>query len=167
MLRSPPTPHLEALDKGALVVAFSAELQGRVAALSAGGAAAVAGARVDGAHRPENRGERGAVSAQGWLAEGLDRRRAALQADLARLAEVSLDAKHAVGPGALVQVEDEAGDVDVFFVLPGAAGERLGGLRLLSPASPMVRALHGRAEGDQAEVQRPAGRARLTITGLR
>lgn len=52
-------------------------------------------------------------------------------------------------------------------MLPGAAGERIGGLRLLSPASPMVRALHGRAEGDQAEVQRPAGPARLTITALR
>jgi transcription elongation GreA/GreB family factor len=166
MRHPPPTP-LADFDKAALVSAFTAELQARLAALSAGGAAAVAGARVDGAHRPENRGERGAVSAQGWLAEGLDRRRAALLADLARLAEVPLDDKAVVGPGALVQTEDEHGETDTFFVLPGAAGERVGGLRLLSPASPLVAALRGRAEGEGAQIPRPAGAAPLTITALR
>lgn len=167
MSAPPPLAPLDPFDKAALLCALQAELEGRLLALSAGGAAAVAGARVDGSHRPENRGERGAVSAQGWLAEGLDRRRAALQGDLALLAEVSLEPKATVGPGALVQIEDESGATEVFFVLPGAAGERLGGLRLLSPASPLVLALRGRAIGEHAEVQRPAGAVQLSVLALR
>ena len=66
----PPGP----LDKAALVAAWRAELEDRAAALRSSQAAAGAGTRVDGTHRPANRGERAAVTAQGYLAHGLGQR---------------------------------------------------------------------------------------------
>ena len=69
--------------KATLIDAWKAHLQEGRAVLLAGQTAARAGTRVDGSHRPENRGERAAVTSQGYLAQGLAQRLEALDADLA------------------------------------------------------------------------------------
>ncbi|MCP4871704.1 MAG: hypothetical protein GY898_23595 [Proteobacteria bacterium] len=68
------------------------------------------GTRVDGDHRPENRGERAAVTSQGYLAQGLTRRIEELQASLVQVTQLDRGARVRVSPGALFQVEEEDGD---------------------------------------------------------
>ena len=58
------------MDKRPFFELWRAELQRRRALHAARQAEARAGTRVDGDHRPENRGERAAVTTQGYLAIG-------------------------------------------------------------------------------------------------
>jgi hypothetical protein len=76
------------VDKGRLIAAFRALMAERREALLSTSADAQAGARVDGDHRPANRGERGAVSQQAALAHGLKVRAAELERTLELLDEV-------------------------------------------------------------------------------
>jgi len=59
----------------------------------------------------------------------------------------------AVSIGALVEVEDEAG-VHTFFLAPHGGGLRLGdgAVQVVTPKSPIGRALLGKAEGDTGEL---------------
>lgn len=139
------------IDKRAVVAQFAAMLREKTSSLTAVRDAARAGTRVDGEHRPSNRGERGAVSAQGYLTAGLDARLGDVEAALEALGQVSLGVSTRVLAGALVTVEDEEG-TRRFFVLPGGAGEDIDGVTLLSPSSPRVRPLLGLQEGDVAEL---------------
>lgn len=114
--------------------------------------AARAGTRVDGTHRPENRGERAAVTNQGYLIQGLQQRRAEVQAHLDLLARISPGPRSRVAAGALFEIEDEHQRRAWYLVLPGGQGLELGDVTVLSPESPIARALHGLAEGDTATV---------------
>lgn len=145
------------IDKAALIRAFRDHLTARRATLTGAQADARAGTRVDGDHRPENRGERAAVTAQGYLAHGLGARVAELDGMLEALAEVSTEPTARVASGAVVRVVDEAEVEQAYLVLPGGQGDRLEGVVVVSPRSPLVRALQGAAVGDLREVQRPSG----------
>ena len=61
--------------------------------------AARAGARVDGSHRPANRGERAAVTSQGYLAHGLAQRLATLDAAVDLLDRMAPTRRSAVVTG--------------------------------------------------------------------
>ena len=118
------------------------------------------GTRVDGDHRPANRGERGAVTSQGYLAGALAGRVAMLEEALRQLDLLAPGRRERVAPGALVAVEDDDGQVSRFLVAPGAAALRLTSLPdvvALSPSAPKVRALYGARVGD-AEVIELGGR---------
>lgn len=142
------------MDKPALIAAFRALLEDRLTALNAEGQAARSGTRVDGTHRPANRGERAAVTAQGYLAHGLAARAGAVRDDLARLEEVDPGPCDRVGPGALVTLEFDGGAEERWLLLPGGQGDRLSGVLILSPTSPAARALRGLGEGDEATLRR-------------
>ena len=111
------------------------------------------GTRVDGSHRPENRGERAAVTAQGYLTAGLAQRLADL--DTARLALDRLDPgrRTRVAPGALVHLEDSNGNERWLLVVPGALGDPLTHgehtVIPLSPEAPLARALMGMETGEE------------------
>jgi len=134
------------------IEAFAALLADRAASLRSTVAAARSGTRVDGSHRPANRGERGAVTSQGYLAAGLASRLADIEAALARLAEVPISPRSTVTAGARIEVDD--GTRRRYLVLPGGSGEIVDDVTVLSPRSPIVRALLGREEGDVAELER-------------
>jgi len=118
--------------------------------------AARTGMRVDEGHRPSNRGERAAVTSQGYLAAGLNSRIDALEADLALVAQVDKSPRTRIVAGALVRVEDGSGTEFRYLLLPGAQGDSLGegedAVTALSPQSPIGRGLVGLEEGDVAEV---------------
>ncbi len=139
-------------DKNALVAGFRTVLRAQLDTLGRSSGAARDGTRVDGDHRPANRGERGAVSAQGYLAHGLAVRMAEIQRVLELLDDVNLSPTDRVRTGALVVLEDEAGVETVVFIVPGATGDRVDGVTLISPSSPLARALVGREEGDEVRV---------------
>lgn len=154
------------MTKADLIAAFRALLEARLDALSAEGRAARAGTRVDGSHRPANRGERAAVTAQGYLAHGLAERAAALQLDLDRLAEVDPGPRERVGPGALVTLEDDAGALDRYLLLPGGQGDRVHGVLVLSPTAPAARALAGKEAGDAVTLRRNGAAVELVLDSV-
>ncbi len=141
-------------DKAALIARFRAILIRRRSVLAAEQAAARAGTRVDGDHRPENRGERAAVTTQGYLAHGIHTRMRDLDDMIDALDRVSDALVDRVRAGALVVLEDEEGIQQRIYVLPGAQGDRLDDLVVISPRAPLARALIGAEAGDCRTVRR-------------
>lgn len=154
------------MNKPALIEAFRARLESDLEELGRESAAARGGTRVDGSHRPANRGERAAVTAHGYLAAGLEQRRAELRAHLELLAVIDPGPRDRVTPGALVQVEDEDGGEALYLLLPGGQGARLSHdgaqITVLSPESPLARALFGLSVDDEAVLPR----GEVTVTGV-
>lgn len=140
------------MDKSELIAAWKQVLEERLARAERGQAEATAGTRVDGSHRPANRGERGAVTAQGYLAHGLGQRALELAEALRILDEVGSEPRERVVVGALVELAE---DDQPFWiaVLPGgdASEVALGAhsIKILSAQAPLVRALSGREPDDE------------------
>jgi len=146
--------------KAAIIDAWRLELEARLAAATAGQKTAQSGTRVDGSHRPANRGERGAVTAQGYLALGLGQRAQALAEHLRLLDEVGTEPREAVVVGALVRLQIDDAPPKRVAILPGGdatwldTGPNQGShsVQLLSASSPLVRQLSGCASGDIEEI---------------
>jgi transcription elongation GreA/GreB family factor len=86
--------------------------------------AATAGTRVDGDHRPANRGERGAVTAQGYLAHGIGQRIQTIDAALSAIEKIGDGPRDVVTTGALVVVGFETSK-RAFAILPGGDGKTI------------------------------------------
>lgn len=106
------------------------------------------------------------------LARGQARRVAQLRAELEALdgfGPRALPRGAAVALGALVEVEQEQGGV-TFFLAPAGAGTELTGpggdgfLTVVTPASPLGRAVLGRRAGDLVEARIAGERREWTIT---
>lgn len=105
--------------------------------------AARSGTRVDGTHRPENRGERGAVSAQGYLALGLSQRIEDIRRTLQLLDRIPPSPRDRAVVGALITLERDH-EKRLFLILPGGGGISLASsppVTVLSPNSPLARRL--------------------------
>jgi transcription elongation factor GreA len=141
------------MDTAHLIELHRAVLADRLETLKASAEAARQGTRVDGDHRPASRGERGAVTAQAALQAGLAARVTDVRNALQQLDALPLSPRTRVGAGALVQVDDD-GELRRFAILPGGAGDSmdtpLGPVRVVSPTSPIARALLGLEAGDEA-----------------
>ncbi|MFK7927994.1 MAG: GreA/GreB family elongation factor [Myxococcota bacterium] len=142
------------MDKSALFERHRHALQQRLADLKAASGSARSGTRVDGTHRPSNRGERAAVTSQGYLAHGLGLRAAEVEEALRQLSLVDEGPRTRVSVGAVVTVELEDGTVRRLAVLPGGDGARVDQVEVVSLRSPLVAPLVGLEEGDGAEVVR-------------
>lgn len=156
--------------KPSLIEQFRAQLQAQLRTLEASLADARGGMRVDGDFRPENRGERAAVTTQGYLADGLSRRAAELAETLDLLDQVDAAPREQVMAGALVQVADQGGDERWFMLLPGGQGAKLetpqGPVTVLSPSSPLARALRGKEEGDELSFRLEGRRVELEVLSV-
>lgn len=154
-------------DKRALFEAFRQHLLGLIAQIETEGAAARAGTRVDGEHRPENRGERAAVTTQGYLTHALGKRLAELREHQGLLERVTPAPRSTVVTGALFLAEDNEGVEDWFYVLPGGLGVQLGEVTVISPDSPIARGLWGLGEGDAETVVRGAAEVEMAVVEVR
>lgn len=141
------------IDKEAIRAAFRESLVARIDALEAEVGSARSGTRVDGDHRPSNRGERAAVSSQGYLAHGINQRLEGLKEDLRLLDGVAPGARDRVAAGALVTLDD-GDEARTYLVLPGGLGDAVDGVFVVSPDAPVVRPLLGAREGDAATLRR-------------
>ncbi len=144
--------------KAALVGVWESILHERLASLASSQDAARSGTRVDGEHRPSNRGERAAVTSQGYLAHGLGARAVALREHLDHLADMGDAPRSEVVVGALLTLRFDDGPVSRIILLPGgdatmleAEGQRV---QVLSASSPLARQLRDAAEGDALEIDR-------------
>jgi hypothetical protein len=140
------------MDKQTVITAHRAHLMQVLSELERGQAAAREGMRVDGAHRPSNRGERGAVTAQGYLTAGIQARVGEVRAALQLVNQLTGRPRDRVVTGALFSAESESGVLWTCMVLPGAGGETVDGVRLISPESPIARGLWGLEAEDEGEV---------------
>lgn len=158
------------MDKPALIGSFRTLLRERLSSIEASIADTRAGMRVDGCFRPENRGERAAVTTQGYLAAGLGRRAGEIKAALELLDQVDPGPRDAVSPGALVLLDD--GERERWAILlPGGQGDRIQGeagpVMVVSPSSPLAKALRGREEGDEAQLRLEGRDAKVEILEIR
>lgn len=122
--------------------------------------------------KPENDKDTRALE-QSYLARGQAERVVTLKADLDLMSQFRLrDFKEdqAIAVGAAVFTEDEAGKMQGYFLAPAGAGEQLdssrGVIKVVTPRSPLGRALNGRHVGDDIEIDSPTGKRRLSIENL-
>jgi transcription elongation GreA/GreB family factor len=149
--------------------ALHAELVARISAALEAARAAHAATHEAATHeeaRAENDKDTRGLE-QSYLARGQAQRVAQLAAELAAVEKMMLRRygdDDAIAAGALV--EASTGDSQHrYLIAPGGAGEILtGGIQVVTPRSPLGRALCGRRTGDEAEVQLPSGRRTLEVT---
>lgn len=142
------------MNKALVISAFREHFQQVRDGLMRGTEDAKQASRVDGDHRPQNRGERGAVSAAAALSAALRQRVADLDDALMWLDRVGDHPRATVVTGALVEIDDGEQERRV-LVLPGGQGAVVstveGAVTALSPTAPLVRAVAGLQEGDVGE----------------
>ncbi|HSK01592.1 MAG TPA: GreA/GreB family elongation factor [Kofleriaceae bacterium] len=154
-------------DKGALRAELLETLRGAIETARAAHAAAVAGA-IDDEARPENDKDTRGLE-QSYLARGQAQRVAELEVavnEVAALALRAFGARDRVALGALVTVEEE-GRAHRFFVAPHGGGTVLAdGTQVVTPVSPLGRALLGRHIEDEVEVRLPGKLRSFAIAAL-
>lgn len=155
------------IDKAALRAELLQTLSDALETARAAHAAAVAGATDDEA-RPENDKDTRGLE-QSYLARGQAQRVAELEAavgEVGALALRSFGARDRVALSALVTVEED-GREHQFFLAPHGGGAILaGGVQVVTPVSPLGRALLGRRVDDEIEVQLPGKRRDFVIVAL-
>lgn len=140
--------------KEALKAELLERLEAELSVLEEAQRASAEGATHDEA-KPENSKDTRAIE-QSYLARGQAARIEELRASVAEVRSLvirSFAPDQAVSTGALVTVEED--DTErVFFVAPQGGGTTLaGGAQVVTPKSPIGRALFGRRAGDSIEVQ--------------
>jgi len=109
-----------------------------------------------------------------YLARGLAKRVTELQAALNRLKHFEarpFDDDDKVALGALVTLEDDDGSHAHYFVLPAEGGRKLGDdgapVRVVTPDSPLGKALIGKSLDDDVIVRTPKGTRECVVQALR
>jgi len=159
------------MDKASHFLRFRQILEDRLRTVEASIADARSSMRVDGGFRPENRGERAAVTTQGYLAAGLNRRAGEIKQALELLEQVDPGPRDQVAPGALVITADSQELQRAYLLLPGGQGDRLDHpehpLTVISPSAPIAQALRGQSEGDEARVVLDGRTVQIEIIAVR
>ena len=127
-------------------------------------AAAIEGA-THGEAKPENDKDTRALE-QSYVARGQAMRVDELRTGVADVEKMSLGAAKVIASGALVTVEDDDGDTRRYFVAPAGGGTALarGKVQVVTPKSPLGRALCGKRVDDETEVAIAGATRTLTIT---
>lgn len=145
------------ITKSAVLAAWREVLSKRLSNLESNRTAAQSGTRVDGEHRPSNRGERAAVTSQGYLALGLAERAVAIQANLESLENMGDGPRMEVAMGALLTLSLDSGPQQRFAILPGGDATQLKidgqTMTVLSMNSPLAYQLQDAEEGDLLEIE--------------
>lgn len=105
-----------------------------------------------------------------YIARGQALRAEALEEDVAKVRAMKVRAfpsEAAVALSAVVEVEDEEGERRVVFVAPAGGGETVGdGVQVVTPRSPLGRALVGAREGDVVELERGGATSEIELVGV-
>jgi transcription elongation GreA/GreB family factor len=160
-------PAVPARSKITLKAVLLAQLEAALATARAAHKAAVEGATHAEA-RPENDKDTRGLE-QSYLARGVAQRAAELEAAVAAIAgwqPRTFASDAAIAVGALVEVDDD-GRARHFLVAGHGGGLALPGeVMVVTPSSPIGRALLGRRVDDDCEVDLGGGRRTLSITAV-
>jgi len=159
---------LSQIDKKILLAQVGQQIAAQLEALLASQRATQEGA-IHEETRAEDAKDTRATEAS-YLARGLAERAESLRSELERLeafVPAALGGGAAARSGALVRVEEEGRGEIVYFLLPVGGGGALSldgkPIRVISPASPMGRALVGREPGDEFAIDLPRGETHFVI----
>ncbi len=151
------------IDKAALKTELVAQLEAALEAAERAHAAALEGATHSEARAENPKDTRGLE--QSYLARGQAQRVAELAASVAAVTALAVRGFGPTDPiavGALVTV-DEDGQPQRLFVAPHGGGSVLaGGVQVVTPTSPLGRALLGKRVEDDVELRLP-GRLRILV----
>ena len=140
-------------DKQTAIAEWRAVLESRLHNLESSKDAARSGTRVDGEHRPSNRGERAAVTSSGYLAQGLAQRGAAIQTHLDHLDSMGCEPRTEPVIGAILTLSIDGGKPQRIALFPGGDATVIAcGIQVLSSQSPMAVQLRDSEAGDAVEV---------------
>lgn len=137
------------MRKEALRAALVERLEADLATARAAHDAAIEGATHEEA-RPENDKDTRGLE-QSYLARGLAQRVAELEAAVAAVPAMTLAKAARVGIGAVVTVEDDDATRRFFIAAHGGGIVLPGDVTVITPTSPIGRALLGRAVDDECE----------------
>ena len=152
------------MSKQALKAQLVETLAAALEVARAAHAAAVDGATNSEA-RPENSKDTRGLE-QSYLARGQAQRVAELEAAVADTTALVLRTGAIVAMTALVTV-DEDGTERRFFVAPHGGGSELaGGVQVVTPSSPLGRALIGKRLDDEIEVRLPGGTRNFVVVAI-
>jgi transcription elongation GreA/GreB family factor len=153
--------------KRALREELIAALHASLATARAAHAAAVEGATHGEARAENDKDTRGLE--QSYLARGQAQRVEELTVAVAAIETMAwraFAAGDAIDLGALVTAEED-GAAQVFLLAPQGGGLTLsGGVQVVTPRSPLGRALLKARAGDDVEVQRPGGNRELAVVAV-
>lgn len=159
-----------AIDKPEILRLLRESVSADLATMSAAQRVVVDGATHE-ENRPENDKDTRALE-QSYLARGQAQRVVELQEALNLLKALELrvfNGKSPIALGALVALDDD-GDVVHYFIAPAGGGVRVsvGGaeVRVVTPQSPIARALLGKQEGDDLELRTPQGVRECSIASV-
>jgi len=155
------------IDKAALRAELLVQLSAQLAAAQAAHAAAIEGATHAEA-KPENDKDTRGLE-QSYLARGQAQRVAELEAAVAEVSAMKLRELATRDPAAIAAVVtvDEDGHEHRFFLVPHGGGSSLaGGIQVVTPSSPLGRALLGKRVDDEVEVTLPGKTRSLVITAI-
>ncbi|MET0794816.1 MAG: GreA/GreB family elongation factor [Polyangiaceae bacterium] len=157
-------------DKREILKLLRERVNADLATMNAAQRAVVEGATHE-ENKPENDKDTRALE-QSYLARGQAQRVVELQAELNQLKALELrefTAATAIALGALVAVDDGKDTVH-YFVAPAGGGLRvsLAGVevRIVTPQSPIARALLGKRQGDDLELRTPQGVTECSIASV-
>jgi hypothetical protein len=141
------------VDKQALKTELIAQLEATLATARIAHASAIEGSTHEEARAENDKDTRGLE--QSYLARGQAQRVAELEAavgDVTALALRTFTATSVVALSALVTIDDD----ERFFIAPAGGGCVLaGGVQVVTPSSPLGRALLGKRIDDEVELQLP------------
>ena len=140
--------------KETAITEWRAHLSQSLGQLERGTEAARSGTRVDGEHRPSNRGERGAVTTAGYLAQGLAERAESLREHLENLDAMGAGPRDGAVIGALIELSLNGAPPERIALFPGGDATRLScGVQVLSAQSPLAVQLQDAEPGDFVDLQ--------------
>ena len=151
--------------KDKLRTALVARLEADLATAKAAHAAAIEGATHEEARAENDKDTRGLE--QSYLARGLAQRVAELEAAVANVPAMTIEATSKVSLGAVVTVEEDGEELQFFVAGHGGGLELPGGVTVVTPSSPIGRALLGKGEDDECEVAAGGRKRTLVITKVR
>jgi transcription elongation GreA/GreB family factor len=155
------------MDKAALRRELIASLEAALETARAAHAAAIEGSTHEEA-RPENDKDTRGLE-QSYLARGQAQRVAELEAAVADTTQLALRAFGDATPiamSAVVTVEENDVEQRYFVASHGGGAVLAGGVQVVTPSSPIGRALLGRRVGDEVELRLPAKLRVLVITDV-
>jgi len=154
-------------EKTALKAALVAQLTAALEGAQRAHAAALEGATHSEARAENDKDTRGLE--QSYLARGQAQRVAELEAGVAAVTALALRAFGPSDPialGALLTIEDD-GEAKRLFIAPHGGGSVVGdAVQVVTPSSPLGRALVGKRRDDEVELRLPGGVRTLVVTRL-
>ncbi len=163
----PSAPSPAAIDKAWLKAELVAQLAAALDGAQRAHAAALEGATHTEARAENDKDTRGLE--QSYLARGQAQRVVELETGLAAVTALALRAFRAADPialGALVTIDDD-GEIKRLFLAPHGGGSVVAGsIQVVTPSSPLGRALVGKHVDDELELRLPGGVRTLVVTAL-